>query len=55
MDGHGEVIGGESVSQRGAKSISQRGLCEGRKNRGLAMVGEAPVSVRGGLTRVQYP
>ena len=50
INGHGEVSGGETVPQRGAKSAF-RGLCGGTENRGLAPIGEAPDSVRG-LPRV---
>ena len=53
IDGHGEVSGGETVPLRRAKSVT-RGLCEGRKNRGLVTIGKAPDSMRC-LTRVQYP
>ena len=52
-DGHSEVSGAETVPHKEGQNQSLRGLCEGRENRGLAPVGEAPDSVRG-LTRVQY-
>ena len=53
MDGHGEVIGAKSVHQEG-QNPAARELFEGRENRGLASIEEAPGSVRG-LTRVHYP
>ena len=54
IDRQGEASGGETVPQRGANSISERNMCEGRGNRGSAPIGGAPDSVRG-LTRAQYP
>ena len=40
-------------SLKRGQNPSLRGVCEGRKNRGLVSIGEALDSVRG-LTRVQY-
>ena len=38
---------GETVSQRGAKSVSQRVVCEGRENRGSMPLEEGPKRVTG--------
>ena len=47
-DGHGEVSRGETVPQIGAESDSQsEGVCEGGEHRVLALIGEAPGSMRG--------
>ena len=45
---------GPNQSLKEGQNPSVRGLCEGRENRGLVPIGEAPDSVRD-LTRVQHP
>ena len=45
---------GPNQSLKEGQNPSVRGLCEGRENRGLVPIGEAPGSVRD-LTRVQHP
>ena len=45
---------GPNQSLKEGQNLPVRGLCEGRKNRGLVPIGEAPDSVRD-QTRVQHP
>ena len=49
----GRPVGPNQSLKEGQNALI-RGLCEGRANRGVVPIGEAPDSVRD-LTRVQHP